>query len=137
VPKYEWDNALLPRVGKCDFCAGRLAKEQSPACVVACPTGTLNLGKRGDLLQEAKARMAAQPERYRSLYGEDVVGGTSWLYLSDTAPEDLGFPKGLPKESLPSFTWRAISKVPFVVIGVGLLLSAIFRWRSRNVVGQS
>jgi formate dehydrogenase iron-sulfur subunit len=136
VPKYEWDNALLPRVGKCDLCADRQAKGQSPACVAACPTGTLNFGKRGDLLQEAKARMAAQPDRYTSLYGEDVVGGTSWLYLSATAPEELGFPKDLPKEPLPSLTWKAISKVPFVVIGVGLLLSAVFRWRSRNGLEQ-
>ena len=136
VPKYEWENALMPRVGKCDFCAERQAKGQSPACVAACPTGTLKFGKRAELLQEAKARMLAQPERYTSLYGEDVVGGTSWFYLSDRSPEELGFPKDLPRESLPSLTWRAISKVPFVVIGVGLLLSAVVRWRSRGNLEQ-
>ena len=132
VPKYEWDNALMPRVGKCDFCVDRQAKGQSPACVAACPTGTLKFGKRGELLQEAKARLDAQPSRYAAIYGEDVVGGTSWIYLAATTPEELGFPAGLPKKPLPQLTWKAISKVPFVVIGLGLMLSAIVRWRSRE-----
>lgn len=132
VPKYEWDNALTPRVGKCDFCADRLAAGQRPACVVACPTGALKFGRRGDLLQEAKGRQAAHPQRYRALYGERVVGGTAWLYLSDVPPEALGFPKGLSEEPLPQLTWKAISKVPFVVIGLGLLLSGVVRWRRRR-----
>jgi formate dehydrogenase iron-sulfur subunit len=136
VPKYEWDNALMPRVAKCDFCADRQAKGQSPACVAACPTGTLKFGKRSDLLQEAKARLDSQPDRYTSIYGEDIVGGTSWIYLSDTTPEELGFPSGLPKEPLPALTWKAISKLPFVVIGVGLMLSAIVRWRTRDGTEQ-
>jgi formate dehydrogenase iron-sulfur subunit len=52
--------------------------------------------------------------------------------LSDTPIEQLGFPKDLPREALPALTWRVISRLPFVVIGVGLGLSAIFRWRSRE-----
>lgn len=133
VPKYEWDNALTPRVSKCDFCADRQAAGRPPACVAACPTGTLKFGKRTELLQEAKARLSSQPTRYAAVYGDEVAGGTSWIYLSDTAPEELGFPKGLPSTGLPRLTWKVIEKLPFVVIGVGLLMSAVVRWRTRKV----
>lgn len=132
VPRYEWDNALTPRVNKCDFCDDRIVAGLQPACVAACPTGTLKFGKRDALLQEAHERIDAQPRRYATLFGDQVVGGTSWLYLSDTPIGQLGFPKDLPQEPLPALTWRVISRLPFVVIGVGLGLSAIFRWRSRE-----
>lgn len=127
VPKYEWDNALTPRVSKCDFCADRA----TPACVTACPTGALKFGKRPELLQEARARLGAQPRRYAAIYGDAIVGGTSWIYLLEELPEKMGFPKGLPATGLPRLTWKVIAKLPFVVIGVGLALSAIVRWRGR------
>ncbi len=135
APKYEWDNALMPRVGKCNLCAERVAEGLSPACVAACPTGTLKFGKREALLTEARARLHAQPQRYKSLYGDSVVGGTSWLYLSDTTPDQLGFRTDLPHAPLPALTWKAISKVPFVIIGVGLLLSTVFRFRRKHTEG--
>ena len=136
VPRYEWDNALTPRVNKCDLCDDRIAAGLLPACVAACPTGTLKFGKRESLLQEARARIASQPKRYATLFGDAVVGGTSWIYLSDTPIEQLGFPKDLPAKPMPELTWKVISKLPFVVIGVGLLLSGIFRWRSRGVAHE-
>lgn len=133
VPRYEWDEGLAPRVGKCDFCDDRVAAGRRPACVEACPTGTLKFGRRPDILREALARLSSNPRRYVSIYGDKVVGGTAWIYLSDVPMDQLGFRSDLPSVALPSLTWKALSKLPVVVVTVGLLLSGIYHLRQKKV----
>jgi formate dehydrogenase iron-sulfur subunit len=133
VPRYEWHEGLTPRVGKCDFCDDRVAEGRLPACVAACPTGTLKFGKRVDILREAVARMKANPNRYVSVYGDKVVGGTAWIYLSDLPMDKLGFRTDLPEVTLPSLTWKALAKIPVVVVALGLILSSVYRLRTRRV----
>ncbi len=132
VPKYEWDNALMPRVNKCDFCDDRQAANLLPACVAACPTGALKFGKRSDMLREMKARIESLPGRYTTMYGDRVVGGTSWFYLSDIPIEQLGFPTNLPMTPMPALTWNWLAKVPFIAIGLGFVLGGIVRLRRRE-----
>jgi formate dehydrogenase iron-sulfur subunit len=101
VPRFDWD-LLLPVVSKCTFCADRLAVGDGPACVEACPTGALIWGQRGDLLDRAKERLAASPDRYvNHIYGEHDAGGTSVLYLSNVPFEKLGLPN-LGDEAVPA-----------------------------------
>jgi formate dehydrogenase iron-sulfur subunit len=132
VPRYEWNEGLTPRVGKCDFCDDRVAAGRIPACVAACPTGTLKFGKRPEILRESLARLAANPQRYVSIYGDKVVGGTSWIYLSDVPMDQLGFRTDLPSVALPSLTWKALSKLPVVVVTLGIVLSGIYQLRKRR-----
>ena len=132
IPRYEWNEGLTPRVGKCDFCDDRVAKGNLPACVAACPAGTLKFGKRADVLREAMMRLSANPKRYVSIYGDKVVGGTAWIYLSDVPMRQLGFRDDLPTVALPSLTWKALAKVPVVVVTLALVLSGIYRLRKRK-----
>ena len=134
VPRYEWNEGLTPRVGKCDFCDDRVASGLTPACVAACPTGTLKFGKRAEILREALARLSANPKRYVSIYGDKVVGGTAWIYLSDVPMDQLGFRTDLPSVALPSLTWKALARLPVVVVSLGLVLSGIYQLRNRRAV---
>jgi formate dehydrogenase iron-sulfur subunit len=123
VPKYEWDKPV-PVVGKCVMCFSRIEAGQQPACATVCPTGATSFGRRDALIAEARARIAADPERYVDhVYGLDEAGGTSVLMLAGVPFGSLGLPTDLPKEALPLLTWRVLQNVPDFV-GV----AAVFLW---------
>ena len=86
VPQWDEEKSIIE---KCTFCSERLAKGLQPACVQACPTGTLKL------MELDEARAIAQKAESSNLYtyGLHEVGGTSWIYISKTDFEQLGFPR--------------------------------------------
>lgn len=126
VPRYDWGSGLAPAVGKCDFCEERTGKGLKPACVAACPTGALRFGRREDLLHDARLRVGG-PGGARHLLGDGEVGGTAWMYLSDAPAEELGFPADLPDHAMPTLTWKALQKVPVVIVVLGLFLAGVRR----------
>jgi Fe-S-cluster-containing dehydrogenase component len=92
IPAYEYDVVLKPRVRKCEFCAD-FAKGTGadPACAASCPTEALVFGTRSTLLTLAKDRISQRPDRYLDhIYGENEVGGTSWLYLTGRPIAEVG-----------------------------------------------
>jgi Fe-S-cluster-containing dehydrogenase component len=94
IPSFEYDKALQPEIRKCDFCYERTSKGLLPACAETCPVGALTYGPRSELIKIAREKIKKYPDKYfPHIYGENEVGGTSWLYL---ASEDLTkkvFPK--------------------------------------------
>jgi len=123
IPRYDWSDAY-PVIRKCTFCVGR---EGGAACAEVCPTGALIYGKRGELLEIAKARIAKNPGTYAEdrVYGEEEIGGTSVLYLSPVAFDKVGLPQ-LDTRPLPTRTEWALRIVPGIIVGVGGLMSAIY-----------
>jgi Fe-S-cluster-containing dehydrogenase component len=92
VPRFQWDSAA-PRIVKCELCNHRLANGQEPACTEVCPRHAVIFGKRADLLEEARRRLADNPGRYvPKIFGETDGGGTQVLYLSHLPFDKLGFP---------------------------------------------
>jgi formate dehydrogenase iron-sulfur subunit len=153
VPTAEWDS-LAPKISKCTMCADRkahgvaterngvplsaedrerLAQVRSrPACVQACPTNALLHGRRDDLLAEARARIAASPDKYvPEVYGEKEAGGTNVLYLASAPFATLGFP-AVGTASYPGRSVAALSAVPPAVIGVGAALGGIYALQKRK-----
>jgi Ni/Fe-hydrogenase subunit HybB-like protein/Fe-S-cluster-containing dehydrogenase component len=102
VPRFEWDTPL-PKLTKCDLCADRRAAGQQPACVEQCLRGALVFGRRDEMLEEARSRIAGRPDRYNpEIYGEHEGGGTSVFYLAKAGVNftDMGLP-ALRGESVP------------------------------------
>jgi Ni/Fe-hydrogenase subunit HybB-like protein/Fe-S-cluster-containing dehydrogenase component len=94
IPTYEYANVLTPQVRKCNFCEERTSRGEKPACVKQCPREVMVYGRRSELLQIARERMAKHPGKYQdTIYGEHEVGGTSWLYLSPVPHEQAGMLK--------------------------------------------
>jgi Fe-S-cluster-containing dehydrogenase component len=117
VPKYSYDE-VFGEINKCNFCnadgINRIDKGELPGCAAVCPTGANIYGKRADLLEEAKRRLALKPgDRYvykvgsidsvyeqegtvpdyvDHVYGEKELGGTQVLILAGVDHEKIGLP---------------------------------------------
>jgi formate dehydrogenase iron-sulfur subunit len=136
VPRFEWDE-VFPKVAKCTFCNDRLAAGDGPNCAEACPTGALIWGRRGELLAEAKRRLTDKPDKYLNhIYGEHDGGGTSVLYLSHVAFEQLGFPE-LGSEPVPELNdqMAPIILPTLFVGGVAILAGAHYITSNRAKEG--
>jgi formate dehydrogenase iron-sulfur subunit len=94
--------------------------------VKTCPTDALQFGDREELLSQAKKRITASPGRYvNHIYGENEVGGTSWLYISPVPFDKLGFPK-LGSQPVTVDAERAMGAVLPVLVGVAATMSSIY-----------
>lgn len=94
IPAFEYEKALDPKIVKCDFCIDRTVEGKLPACVNICPVEALTYGTREELIMEARRRIKNHPDKYKDhIFGENEVGGTSWLYLADKELAGSVFPK--------------------------------------------
>jgi Fe-S-cluster-containing dehydrogenase component len=117
VPAYEYHNPTSPRIRKCTMCYDRIKQGGIPACVEACPVETIVFGKRRDLIEIARERIRKEPDKYVDhIYGENEVGGTSWLYLSPVKFERVGFKTDLGNTPYPELTRGFLSAVPLVLV---------------------
>jgi len=71
---------------KCDLCRDRLAENNQPFCIAACPRKAMFIDRRDTILKKAEQLR----EQYQGdLYGLTENGGTSTIYVSDLAFSDI------------------------------------------------
>jgi len=129
IPAYDYFNPLTPQVRKCTLCYDRITDGKIPACAEICPNEAITFGKRNDLIPLAYEKIRKHPGRYSShIYGENEVGGTSWLYLAGTDFEKIGFPAHLGTAPYPSFTREFLSSVPLVLTIWPVMLIGFYKF---------
>jgi Fe-S-cluster-containing dehydrogenase component len=136
IPAFEYDVTLDPRIRKCEFCASFAnGTGADPACAAACPTEALVFGKRAALLALAKDRIEKRPDRYvNRIYGENEVGGTSWLYLTGRTGTEIGLidlPSSAPAKRTESIQ-HGIFKYGIIPITVFGALGAVMWFNQRK-----
>ena len=99
------------------MCYDRIGENRLPACAEACPQEAIRFGRRGDLLEIARNRIADHPTDYvQHIYGENEVGGTNMLYLAGMPFEQLGFRTDLGTTPYPEYTKTFLYSVPLVLL---------------------
>jgi formate dehydrogenase iron-sulfur subunit len=143
IPRYEYDS-LLPLVRKCRMNEDCRVAGGRPACVSSCPTGATVFGPRDRLIDEANRRIAAQPGLYvNHIYGEQEMGGTSVIYISDVPlhetlriPTTEDFEKlavpNLAKDSIPDMIHNWVLVTPFQFFTVATALTGIHFLKRRT-----
>ena len=137
VPKFEWAKAA-PKIVKCELCRHRYGEGKGPACAEVCPRDAVTFGKRGELLAEARRRLAARPDAYQpKIFGESDGGGTNVLYLSPVPFKTLGLP-ALGTEPAPELSESIQHGIYQGFVAPVALLGAlsIVTWRNRRSSGE-
>jgi formate dehydrogenase iron-sulfur subunit len=119
IPRYDWDQAV-PYIRKCILCYDKIKDGKEPACTSICPEEATIFGDRDKLIQIAHDRIKENPSQYMNkVWGENEVGGTSVLYLSDIDLGFLSYGTKLDNKPIPETTAVAMKSVPFAFLGMG------------------
>jgi len=127
IPRYDWEKPV-PSIQKCTMCYERIDEHKEPACVEACDKGATIFGNRNELIQLAHDRIRDNPDKKykKKVFGEFEVGGTSVIYISDVSLDFLAWKPDLGEKPLPDLTWKALSKVPPLAVGVGGIMAGVW-----------
>lgn len=122
IPKYD---SKSEKTYKCTLCEDRTSNNLIPACVKACPTGTLSWGTKEEMVKKGNDRVEELMDKYpnASLYGDKYVEGTHVMYV---LTEEEGYYDELVKSPSVPFSvklWKGVAK-PLGLFTIGAVIGA-------------
>ncbi len=139
VPHLRVANTFTGRAksAKCTFCQDRIWKGiGGPSCAEICPVGALTWGKRGELLEKARARVAELQSQgiNARIYGEKEAGGLHRLSILLDEPEQYGLPSNPRIPNYASIWQRVIQPLGGAALGATILgITVVFFIVRRHV----
>jgi formate dehydrogenase iron-sulfur subunit len=134
IPRFD---SKTKKVYKCTLCVDRVSRSLEPACVKACPTGSIKYGSRQDMVaygEEKVAKLKARGFDNATLYNPSGVNGVHMMYVVPRGDMlgDYGLPSEPNVRSSTSFigTLRNLRKVGAVATWAGLVGIAIYWLRT-------
>ena len=130
IPRFDTETK---KVYKCTMCVDRVSNGLEPACVKACPTGSIRFGTKEDMVLYGKEKVGKLKERGFDdalLYDPEGVKGVHMMYVVPRGQmlEDYGLPEEPTVSGGVSFIpmMSALRKVGSTAMWAGLLGSALF-----------
>jgi formate dehydrogenase iron-sulfur subunit len=110
---------------KCTGCVERVANNLAPSCVSTCQPGALDFGDADTMMAKAEQRLLKVKEKYpkANLYGDKLMGGTTYIYILLDSPQEYGLPVN-PTTPLSLILWKDIIQ-PLGLLGVGGATAAV------------
>jgi formate dehydrogenase iron-sulfur subunit len=133
IPRYD---EKTQKVYKCTMCVDRVSNGLEPACVKACPTGSIRFGTKKDMLLYGEEKVGKLQERGFDalLYDPDGVKGLHMMYVVPRGEmlEEYGLPSRPTVTSAASFfPWMsALRKLGSAATWAGILGAFVFFLRS-------
>ena len=106
VPK---TNHATNKTYKCTGCIDRVENGLLPACVHTCQPGALHFGNQTEIKLMAEERLAEVKKEHpkAQLYGNDFMGGTTYLYLLLDDPNVYGLVAN-PNKPISLSLWKNV-----------------------------
>jgi formate dehydrogenase iron-sulfur subunit len=134
IPRFD---SKTKKVYKCTMCVDRVSNGLEPACVKACPTGSIKFGTKEDMTVYGEEKVAKLKERGFDdalLYDPEGVGGIHMMYVVPRGEmvEEYGLPSAPTVQAGFSFfpLMSALRKLGSVATWAGVLGAGLFFLRT-------
>ena len=134
IPRFDQDTK---KVYKCTMCVDRVSSSLEPACVKACPTGSILYGSKDDMVAYGEEKLAKLKDRGfedAMLYDPSGVGGLHMMYVVPRGEmlDEYGLPDDPDVKSSLSFigALKGLRGLGSVAVWAGLIGTAIYWLRT-------